>query len=89
MIRTLAETAADVRDAVQPGSLGAIKIRLAEAVYDCVPMGVDTSITILERTHTARDEILLRFDSYPGGGEPINPSRWYRITRWFKRTWST
>lgn len=72
-----------------PGGMGYIKAALAGAIYDIVPTGVQTTITVLPRTHWGVDEILIRLEA-PGGwsaGGLIYPSLWYRIRRAIKECW--
>jgi hypothetical protein len=72
--------------ACYPGSLGHIKACVAEALYESVPMGIKVDMQVLPQTRHGIETIQIVLTSFYG--EPVNPSRWYRIKRWFKRKWN-
>jgi hypothetical protein len=68
-----------------PGSLGHVRMAIAEALYNSVSPGAGVEVSILPQTHHGVDAILIKFVAFRG--EPINPSWWYQIKRSIQKWW--
>lgn len=68
-----------------PPTIRVVRDRIADALYDYVPMGVECVVTVLKPVQHGVDAILIELVNERG--EPIRPSWRYRFRKLLRNWW--